>query len=548
MIRPSSKVNITPATAASLKIPCANITLAGDSPTWLYNAGAWSRISGQVIRGRAIQVGQNADSLNYQNITIEGLALDGMTNGNTDYGFQGSANTNTGDAWDTSNQAISSVDTSTGVVTIRNNTIQNFKGELIVFNGAAHSGLAVINNVLQNTNGDAISTSDVRFTATGNYIANVGNSCIENGVMNNITVYYHISGNQCYNAERNAIALPSVSSSSGAAGILVSGNVVSGCGITQAGGHTSSTLACVDIDYQTGSRGTVSNVQIINNQFKDFEAGVNVNAADTLTVNGNTFTVDAFYGDSIQTGIRMNGDGGPNTMCSNCVIENNNFGRSAAAIAGSHSYIPIWGLEGSATNAVWTNVTVKNNTANTGQGWRNQLTNNVLSSSWAAVQKQAMAWSGNTCNSCTFSLQYGLESLTPAANIIYPLTDWVQVSPNTNLSATVTTTKVQNGHTLRVTNASPYIVTFGSDSNTSVPNTVTLSRNEDIYLLYSAALSRWVYQSTNALAPSRQRNTDCNKFGTADVVNSRLITRWQPKFTTRSWLVPAPAVDGSRRN
>lgn len=489
-----------------LSIGCAHITLQGDNPTWIYSAGAWSLVSNQVVRGASIQIGTAGDGIFYDGVSIQGLGLEGMTSGNTDYGWSGAASTAMGDGWDTTHQAINAASggaplTSTGKITIQNCTIQNYKGEEIIVNGNYHNGLSVLNNVLLNSEGDHISTSDLAFTATGNTMNGAGNANIENGVYG-FQSYEHIDNNRMSNGERGAVILASVSDVTATGPIVIQGNTMTGCGITQAGGHFSSLNSCVDVTYQAGATGTLS-VQMTGNSLRDFTSGVSLGANNNTVISGNTFVIDMFRLSAAalaqgigQSGIRLDGGGGPNTICVNCVIENNIFEVSSAAAAAGYSYAPIVSYEGCPNGtAQWMNVAVAGNTASTGRGWTFAPYLN-LSTSWALIQQQYPKWADNTCAGCAFTNSAGLENLSASAPTIYPAADIVGISPNANLTATLATAHVQDGHQLKITNVSAtYTVTFVSDIHSSFPGTVRLAPHQTLSVEFSGALRKWVYQS-----------------------------------------------------
>lgn len=497
MVRPANKGAVTNNTVCMICVNGSNITLYGD-PTTIYAAGAWSLVGGVVMRGRPIGIAQGIGSFTtLTDITVKHLAVEGMTSGNTDQGYDG-VSTTTGEGWDTTNQCLGLYAANgTENILIDDFTCRHTKGEQVIFNGQYNDVLTVQNSHLEDTNGDSISTSAIRFTAINNTLSNTGNDNIENGLYSNTptTIFYNIANNRMYNGLRGSVVLAAVTNSPGALGVLIHNNDMVGCGTTQAVGHQGTSTACVNLDQQVGiTSGSISNAKIFGNRFKDFIEGIHVNVADRLTISGNTYTIDTFAGEP--TVVKQSGiDIGTANYCNYCQISNERFNRTAAAVTASLTYYPIRYLGNTST---WTNVVISNNVYDTGQNPYNPQISGSLATTWAGIASQAAIWKDNTCLSCPFSDAASLQAITSGAPTIYPTSDWVYISETTSFTATITTTTVQDGSKLRITNSSAQTITFTNDANIALPQgNVTINQNQEATFAFSGTLAKWQFINTN---------------------------------------------------
>lgn len=501
MARMQDKTSPAAGANCAICVDGSNLTLYGD-PTTLYAAGAFSVVKGKVLRGNAIQIGEDRKQA-YTNITLRKLVLDGMTNGNTDIG--GGMSNSTGDGWDITNKGITTQGTvlDDGIV-VDDVKIRDFKGEEVY--GGGHRW-TIQNSEIENTNGDCISVSSLQFTITDNILDNAAADCVENGVFNTVS-FMRITNNKISNCLANGIVLPSVSnspsqteakaeSSTGAKEILIKGNAIAGCGTTMA--RPGPPRSCVDLTYQHGSSGTVSNVTVSENTLLDFQAGINVDGADHLTVSGNVFSLDTFRARYAQVGVRLSGAVGGAATCNYCEIADNRFIRTASAVSNSLTYYPIQAFSGADKNPYWTGVRIVSNLFDTGSNPYNAIFGASLAAAWSKIQNQAASWSGNTCRECPFNKNDVLQAITAAAPTIYPVTDWVHINPNSSFPASITTSRVQADSELRITNVSgsSHSVTFANDGNMSLQQgPVTLAVNREARFRFSGSSHKWELVST----------------------------------------------------
>jgi hypothetical protein len=486
-----------------MNIPCSNLTLYGDH-TAIYTSGAWSintALSGyQLVRSYAISIGSNSVTT-VNNIYIHDLNLEGMTTGNTDLGT-GFPSTTTGDGWDVSSKGIFMVpNLFNNNINIWNMDIHDFKGELIYEGGSNGNILNIWNSKITNSNGDGISASNQNQSILGNYMASLGNACIENDIYPHGS--HRVTSNECFFGMRGALTY-----ANGASGLVSDADILMDSNIIQQSGltfnSTGGALGGIQIHWTVQSTQTISGVKITNNHFRDNLYSIQVNIGANIDISGNDIVLDKLYTTNYGAtvfGIDLASTGNTGAFMTGISVTHNTVTRSKNALNLGYTIQPIIISGGAAVNQpMQDSVIAYNNWLDTGGGVNNKpATSGANLDTWNLFTLQVPLYKGNSCTTtCVFNVNSGLITITSSLPTIYPLSDWLQLTETTAVSATVQTgTKIPDGFELRLTNTAAQNVTFTNDGNLyGLPGVVTLTNTQEIFLVYSTKLTGWVFKST----------------------------------------------------
>ena len=486
----------------AVKIRYNNVSLIGDSPqTNLFCRGAYGIYTNSVafpgvtgiIRGLCLNIGDNggpngAAGEAVSNVTISMLHLYGMTNGNTfNVNFGYPLQTPTGDGWDITHKGIYMWDNSAfSNITIDSVIIQDFKAENIYSGGSAITGMVIENSTLINYNGNGISMLASSLQVLNNTISNGSNAAVENSTVSGgsaalISQLYQ--GNTVSLMPREGIVVVGVDGGVASGSVQIVDNYFDAIAQT----NPSGTESAIYIGSQN-NQVPPGNVTITGNTCHDCQSfGVFETSGNTL-VQGNTFIVDRYNsGNVFSFTYQLTG----------LTISNN----TGSATANGHSVGSVYVMNpGYASGSFpWNNVALTGNTWTfPGAPQYEFVTTSGLG--WSLVTLHNLNWQGDACSGCTHpDVNHGMVDLLNTT-VIEPYGPTVYVAGNTSaVTATVDAGKEQGGAQVQIVNAGSNPVTFTSDSNLSLPSSITLpgQSNSSVTFVYNASLGKFTLPSSS---------------------------------------------------
>ena len=509
----------------AVKIRYNNVSLIGDSPqTNLFCRGAYASYSNSVafpgttgyIRGFCLTIGDNGGANGtageyVSNITISNLHLYGMTNGNTfnnNFGYPPQAPS--GDGWDITHKAIYMWDNGGfSNITIDSVILQDFKAENIYSGGSPITGMVIKNSTITNFNGNGISMLAADLQVLNNTISNGSNAAVENSSVSTgaaALIRQLYQGNTIAQLPREGIVVVGVDNGVASGSVQILNNTFD----TIAQVNPSGTESAIYVGYQ-GTFLPPANVTVSGNICHDCNSfGVFETSGNTL-VQGNTFTIDKYNASNFMSfTYAMNGT----------TISNNDGSATSNASANGLSLGSVYQINpGYASGGFpWKNVVLKGNSWNFSGSPQYQFgTSSGLG--WALVSQHNLNWQGDICSGCTHAdADHGLVDLS-RTSVIEPFGPTVYLTGNnTATTATVDSTKEENGAQLQVVNRGSSPVLFNSDSNLSLPSGLTLAGGGAATFYYNAALGKFTAQAV-VQAPTPQPNSISATAGSSQSIN-----------------------------
>ena len=494
-----STPNTAANTPADMIIPYNNVALVGDDtiPT-IVCRGAYSIVSGAVVRGFCVAIGNNAGTAGASNVSISNLVLDGFTDGNT-WNANFPASTTTGDGWDVTDKAVFiNPNVAEGPITISNTTLANFKGELVYFGGTDSllGQVSITDSNLSNTNGDGLSVSAQNLIFTGNTLTNIFNAGIENGADSTFGNHL-ISGNTFIDMPREAIDYVLVQNNINTSGSLnILSNVIVNAGWYPGFGYGSGYQAGIVTALQSGTTGSFfTSVNISGNVCHDCIFGVEADRVKGGRVTGNTFIVDTI---TMSNGAGYAIDLGLKTL-SDFTVSNNTGYLTPLAITNSVNFhngpISSIGDSAGAASVAYNDVLVQDNSFDNSGGPYFRVA--ASSNFFTALSNKAIIWRRNLCNGCVNSGNNGNLGTIANAGAITPILDQVWVQSGSNISATVTASYSQDGQEVRIINNGSNSIAFSADANMNLPTTVTVGSGYSQLFRYNGNSTKWELESVS---------------------------------------------------
>ena len=497
----------------AVKIRYNNVSLIGDSPqTNLFCRGAFGSYTNSAafpgttgnIRGFCLSVGDDGGpngtaGESVSNVTIAQLHLYGMTNGNTynvDFGYP--PQSPTGDGWDVTHKAIYMWDNSSfSNITIDSVVIQDFKAENIYSGGSPITGMAIKNSTITNFNGNGISMLAADLQVLNNTISNGSNAAVENSTVSagsSALVRQLYQGNTISQMSREGIVVVGVDGGISSGTVQILNNSFD----TIAQVNRSGTASAIYIASQNNYV-PPANVTVTGNTCHDcYSFGVFQTSGNTL-VQANNFVVDKYSaGNIFNFTYPMQGT----------TISGNTGSLTAQAQASSLSIGSVFMINpGYASGSFpWKNVLIKGNTWNfAGSPQYQFVTSSGLG--WGLLTSDNLNWQGDVCNGCTHSdPDHGSIDLSHTT-VIKPLGPIVYVQGNSSpVIATIDASKQEDGSQLQIVNAGSFPISFTSDSNLSLANSVNLpgQSNSSVTFVYSSALHKFTLAGTQTSITASQ--------------------------------------------
>ena len=475
--------NINP---ASISVRYSNVNIIGSAyPTNIFTRGAWAVQSsgpetGIVQRGNAINIGDPSGTPGtageaVSNVSVSGLHFWGLTDGNT-YNL-GTPSTSTGDGWDITQECFKIwQDVTHNNITINNNVCTAYKGEHVYSGQNANTigSLLVANNIFNSSNASMISTSFPDGQYIGNKIIS-GLNGFEMGLWPS-TISRQIYKDNTISLQRaSGVTLVSVDTTTPTAQtpqIQITGNSFDTIG--QINGAQARAAVFLGIQSGTGATVPLSNETISNNTLHDSYNGIlfyfaAYNSSNDLLVSNNLTKVDLYGCGSYFTF---------STLMNNVFLSDNRVEQTANAVTNSLYYQNIYYVTGGATSnqLVWSNVVVQGDQVDA-IGSRPYYWSTTTGVGWGGVANKSITWIDDICRGCSnFDVNSGWQY--SVAGVIYPFGPEAYMYQGTGtIAETINTAHQQTGGTLVVNNTGGAILTFSSDSNMSLPGTLSIPVN-----------------------------------------------------------------------
>ena len=490
---------MTASAPGAVKIRYSNVSFTGQgSSTNLFCRGAWAtyansaKFPGQTaaMRGNCLAIGDNggpngAAGEAVSNVTISGVHLYGMTNGNT---FNTSFSptdpplTTTGDGWDITHKAIYLFEGSAfSNIRIDSVYIQDFKGENVFSGGSAVSGMVIQNSTMTNFNGDGISVLAADLQVLNNLISNGSNAGVENatkGSGSGALVRQVYSFNTISSMPREGIVVYGVDSTVPSGTVEILGNCLNTIG--QINGSAAQTGILV-IPQAGGNNVAPANITISGNICHDCRSFGILESSGKTQVSANVFIVDQFNAYNFlsftfpMTDFHISG----------------NVGYATGA---GHSLDSVYVLNpGYASgNFAWNDVTVQGNVWNF-PGTSNYTFYTTQGPAWNLVTAKNVTWEGDTCIGCTYpDVNHGVVNLSKSLTI-EPYGPVVTVTGNlASVTATIDAGKEQGGSEIRIVNAGSLPVVFAPDGNLSLAAPVKVAAGGSVSFRYNDSIRKFV--------------------------------------------------------
>jgi len=489
----------TASAPGAVKIRYSNVTFTGQgSSTSLFCRGAWATYSNSVkfpnqnatIRGNCLAIGDNggpsgAAGESVSNVTISGLHLYGMTNGNTyntSFGPTDPPLTTTGDGWDITHKAIYLWEGGAfSDIRIDSVYIQDFKGENIFSGGSAVSGMVIQNSTMTNFNGDGISVLAADLQVLNNVMSNGSNAGVEDatkGSGSGSLVRQVYSSNTISLMPREAIVIYGVDGTVPSGTVQILGNCLSTIG--QINGSAAQTGILV-IAQAGGDNVAPANVSITGNVCHDCRSFGVLESSGNTQVSANIFIVDGFNAYNFLS----------------FTFPMNNFaisGNVGYVTGAGHSLDTVYALNPGymSGNFAWNDVTVQGNVWNF-PGTSNYTFYTTQGPAWNLVTSKNVIWAGDTCIGCTYpDVNHGVVNLSKSLTI-EPYGPVVTVTGNTaSVTATIDASKEQGGSQVRIVNTGSFPVVFASDANLSLAAPVKVLAGGSASFRYNDSIRKFV--------------------------------------------------------
>ncbi|MGD0777611.1 MAG: DUF2341 domain-containing protein, partial [Candidatus Solibacter sp.] len=492
----------------AVKIRYSNITLTGDvSKTNLFCRGAWSLYSnsakfpGQTatIRGNCVAVGDDGGPNGVSgeavsNITVSGLHLYGMTDGNTrsiSFSPTQPPLTTTGDGWDETHKAVYLYENSTFTnITINSVYTQDFKGENIFSGGSIVTGMVISNSTMTNFNGNGIAVQAVDLQVLNNVISNGSNAGIENASQGGGA---GALVRQLYQSNTISQTMGEGITVNGVDGVVATGTIQILNNYLDTIGQLSSPGARTGI-YIVPQVGTNSvgpaNVTISGNTCHDCYSFAILQPSGSVQVSGNTLIVDNYNSTNFLSFT---------VPLSNVTISGNTGYPTSAASANGRTLYAVYELNPGyqSGNFFWSQVKVQDNNWNF-PGVPNYEFNTVSGPGWNLLTNKNIIWQGDVCTGCVYpDVNHGLVSLA-GNTTIRPYGPVVYVNGNAqSVTATVDASKEEDGSEVQIVNTGANPVVFTSDANLSLANSLTVPSGGNALFHFSGTVGKFTLKSTS---------------------------------------------------